>query len=618
MALPKRYVAIDTETTGLNVWRGHRPFAVSMASPGGGKAYWRVEPGKVHTIRRLVDTLRNPNIDKVFQNAKFDLHMFQACGIEVKGQVWDTMILAHLLDGRQEVNLEALSRKYLPLQEGKVVDEVINWFIERKIPKSKRDFYELPPALLKKRAQGDVHLTLLLFERMFPTVQHYFPYLLKLEHDLIPVVMRMEARGITIDFDEIDKQEEHYDKIVTEVVEFCEEAVGYEGFRLSAPTDVHDLFDRAGLLDRILALPARRGKTKMGAPKCNEVNLLVMRHPYAYMVLAGRAATKLRDNFLVDMRAHATDGVIHPDFNQIGAKTGRFSCSKPNLQNIPVDGDTRSGWTSEEADDSYEMTGLRISPHLHKIFKVRPGYAHIHADKQQGEVRMMAHYTNDPVMMEIFASGISIHDGLCMRLYGEVSKTLKWRTKRLVFGYMYGAGADTIAMRMGATVREAKQVIRRLQGQLPGLVPWRTKLEEMVHRQGYVETVHGRRHYLGHSEAYKTINRMCQGTLADEMKGRMIAVDHYLRDYDIDGRIILNIHDDLCIEIERRAVPEHLGPLYDLMQDSDAPYNVRMVSALELTTTDWGDAKEVEDPYNVKRIKQLVSGNSKPPHTRRR
>jgi DNA polymerase-1 len=602
LTMPTKFAAVDTETNGLDIWHGGRMFAAGAVLSNGQEHFWR---GEFSGLRAL---LEDETCDKVFHNAKFDLRMLEAKGFKVRGRVWDTMIFAHLLDGRdagKPLGLDPVSRKYLPNEYRKIVDEINVWFDEHGIEKRmrRRNFENLPNEILQKRNVGDARITGALFKRFFKTVAHHFGFLLEQEHELINVVRSMEDVGIAVDPEEIELQDKHFLEIEEDVLLYCEGVVGGD-FNMNSREHQIELLKRSGAWEQLVAFVKDSPDRQTGAsrpnkiiPKLDDWNLRNLHHPSAHMLLLGKAASKMRSTFIDQARRYQVDGVLHPNFNQLGTTTGRFSCSNPNLQNIPIEGDRRTAYTEEEAEEAFEMTGTNYAPHLKRLFVVRPGKAHIHSDKKQAEMAMLAHYTNSQTMMDIFASGESIHDGICKRLYGEWTKGLKTRTKAVVFGYQYGAGLKTLARKIGGTVQDAKATRNRLGRIMPELPKWQAELAEQVEQVGYLTTIHGRRHYLRRHEAYMGPNRMCQGSVGDEIKSRMIALHKMFKAESIDAQILLNIHDDIASQSAigdlHRAVPR----IYEVMHETSKPYRLPLASSLDITYTRWSDLKEVEKPY---------------------
>jgi DNA polymerase I len=598
MAVLPNFVAIDTESNGLNVWRGHRAFAAAAVWPSGAKKYWR---GDLSGLRAV---LEDETLDKVFHNAKHDLRMLEWGGFNIRGKVWDTMILGHLLDGREAttggLSLDKMSIRFLPSNKRKVVDEIEKWFDDNKYGSKQRYglFHELPPALLEKRCVGDTELTCDIFARLYPTVSTIFPFLLEQEHRLLHVVRRMEDRGVLIDYDEIEKQRDNFDRMIEDVTQWAEGVIGRESFSIASKADQILLLERGGCLNQI------RDRTKTGQPKLDDAGLRSLHHPVAYMLMLGKTAIKMRGTFLGQMEDAAVNGVLHPSFNQVGTCTGRFSCSNPNLQNIPIEAQGgRSSYTSLERSESYDMTGMDYAPHLKRIFKCRTGYAHIHSDKKQAEMFTLGHYANDRKMLDLLNKCIdtdgSIHEEICMAVFGEVNKGLKTRTKVVIFGYLYGAGIARTARTMGASVAEATSIRNRLGRMFPGLPDCQKQWEKETRARGYVETVHGRRHYLGGDEAYIATSRVCQGTVGDEMKSRMIALDEFYAQHCPDAGIILNIHDDLGTQLPIEDAPRLAGDIKRIMEETSRPFRIRLPSSLDITYTCWSDLQEIADVNNI-------------------
>lgn len=583
MNLPNKYVAIDTETTGLSVWHGARVFAAAACFPDGQQLMWRGD------FSGLDEILSDPSIAKVFTNAKFDLRMLRFSGfMPVRGTVWDTMILCHLLDGRdagRNLSLDATSRKYIPRVAHKLTKEIDTWFEEHGTPKRQRDFSRLPHDILRKRVIGDANLTLRLFERVYSTVAELFPFLLAQEHRLIDVVTKMENRGLWLDDEDAAQQVELFDAIVEDVQQYCDGIIGYDDCNTSAYKVQVELLKASNCLDDI------RDRTKTGRYKLNDINMRRIPHPTPHMILIGKASSKMADTFIAGIQRFAVDEVVHPNFNAVGTKTGRFSCSKPNLMNIPIESHRRATYTAEEAEELKQLTGYEHHPHIKHMFKCRPGFLHLHVDKTQAEIAVMAHYTKCQPIIDMFARGESIHNAMCHRLFNEWTEGLKTRTKNTIFGYMYGAGLATIADLIGGgcTIDEARELKQRLLHILPDLPRWNSELTKQVYEQGYVKTIHGRRHYLGSHETYMAMNRMCQGTVGDEIKNRMIAIDDYLIATDTPGTILLNIHDDIAVELPIETCERTIPDIHRIMNETVMPYILPQPAACKITTTRWSN-----------------------------
>lgn len=599
ITLPTNLVSIDTETTGLNPWKGHRVFCLNISMPDGTEVYWHKDhnPGTRHIVDRI---LRDPTLHKVMQNSIFDVRMLEYSGFPtIRGPVWDTMIFGHLLDGRDArggLNLNSLCIKYLPDKFRKVKKEVDDWFASKGMQdRSDLDFSLLPKELVQKRVQSDSRLTLMLFNRFYNTVRKLFPYMLWLEHRLLRVIYRMEDRGIMIDPVEIERQYDLFSSVEEEILEFFEDYLDAQFISLSSKDVLEKIAAKSGM-DKILAnMPNASKSDRTGRISLNADNLMKTKHPAGYMILAARAALKMRDTFLAQAERFQIDGVLHPGWKQCGTLSGRFSCVRPAMQTIPKDADSRPGWTTEETADFVKMTGMLVEQHVKRIFVSRPGYVHMHSDKAQAEMCVLAHYANDPVLSEIVSSGNSIHTELCQRLYGTVTEGLRTRVKAVVFGFVYGAGLPTTAKKIGEDISVARDTRDRLGMMVPGLGTWNNQLKRDIMSLGYVQTIHGRRHYLGRHEDYMAVNRMCQGTIGDEVKSRMVAIDQYLDSVNRPGNVLMNIHDDVCTEIEEGQVERHLPEVYRIMQETSHEFNVPLASDCSITYGSWAHKIKVKN-----------------------
>ncbi len=597
MQLPN-FVAIDTESNGINVWRGARMFSASACFADGRTLFWRDE---FSGLRELLD---DPTIHKVFHNEKHDLRILEYSGFKVRGPCWDSMVMCHLMDGRKagkQLALEHASARYLPADMRKVVTEVDQWFDSQRIAEDDRgsSFHLLPPDLLRRRNVGDAALTAGLFKRLYRTCMYTFPFLMELEHELLYVVKDMEERGVLVDPDEIEIQRQYFDSIVEDVLRFCEGVVGDDFFNINSRAHQEEMLQKAGILHLIKERTNPSKSFPKGQISLKDQSLRQLHHPVAHMLLLGKAASKMSNTFLDQMARYHIECVLRANYNQLGTNSGRFSCSGPNLQNIPIEGDRRTSYTAEEAAESFEMTGVQYAPHLKRCFRCRPGFAHIHSDKKQAELVYLGHYSEDKNLCDIIRRGDGIHEGVCNLLYGELTKGLKTRTKAVVFGFCYGAGDPTLAVKIGSTVDEARRTRKRMEQMLPGLPKWKSRLEGLVKAQHYVETIHGRRHYLYDSQSYIAVNRMCQGSVGDEMKSRMVALYKWKQKHLPEMNITMNIHDDLCNEVPIEAVPDATPHIHRIMEETSKELIVPARSSLDITYTRWSDLQEITDVNNV-------------------
>jgi DNA polymerase-1 len=565
-------------------------FSAAAAFPDGKRMFWNR-----NFDSSFWDILADPTIDKVFHNAKFDMRMITITDHEIRGRIWDTMIFGHLLDGRDSrgsLNLDSMSRKYLPSEYRKVVSEVDQFFEKRGISKkSSRDFSLLPEDILKARVVGDVNLTLRLFARLYATVAKTFPLLLEQEHRLIPVIFEMENRGIVVDLEKVRQQQIEFDEIAEDADEFCKGVLNWDYFNINSGDHQLALLKTADL-DKLIP-----EKTKTGRPKLSAFNLLQLHHPIAHMLLMGKTATKMSGTFLGQILDHNTDSVIHPSYNQTGTTTGRFSCSKPNLQNLPIEGGHRLTGTQAELDEVFEMTGRIHRPRIRSLYRVRPGYLHLHSDLDRAELVALGHYSNDAFLIEVLTRPDSdVHAELARHVFGDSDtdyKALRRRIKDMVYGVIYGAGDKRLATRTGGNILKARAMKKRLLDMIPGLSRWLAGLERQIAHRGYIETTHGRRHYFSRRESYKAVSGACQGTVGDEIKTRMVDVGEHFLASGL-GKILLNVHDEIAAEIPIEAAEDAAIEMHKRMNRNAIKWRIPLRASLEVASESWGQLTSAE------------------------
>lgn len=583
MQLPTHFVAIDTETTGLYHWRGHRVFAAAAAFPDGKTRFWREDFSGLKAI------CEDSTVDKVFHNAVFDWGMLEAMGIQLRGRIWDTMILAHLMNASKPLNLDFSAKHYLPPQFRKVTEEVEVWFNERKFTKQQKStgFKLLPHDLLKRRVVGDAVCTLALFKKLFGVVAKRHTRLLIQEHKLLSITREMSETGLEIDFDAVDNQRKELNAIVKDAADFFEGLTGNDEFNPSSPTQVKKLLIQHGLED---AFP----KTEKGNIKTDAMALRSVCHPITLNIIAHRTASKLLSSFINSIPELAVNGVIHPAFKQTGTKTGRYSCTEPNAMNLPNESEARLGWDEQEVQSLEQLTGSRLGNHIKRIFKVREGMVHLHSDKSKIEVAMLAHYSRDTFLINALKKGYDLHSEISRLLFNSVDHHFRRRAKDTVFSYQYGAGIKTMAARLKITEAEARQLRNTLAMKIPALPKFRAKLEREALMQGYVRTDLGRNHYLSRQDGYKAVNYMCQSTAGDEVKSRMVALHVEFKKRNWPCKILLNVHDDIGIQCPKELAVEAAVVMHKIMEETSIPYRVPLPSSLEVCLTSWADAHSVD------------------------
>jgi len=488
----------------------------------------------------LVSTLSDPNHPKVFHDAKPFLRYLIDQGIAFDGLAFDCTIAAYLLNpASRSLSLHDMAEEFLGIE--------LDSPDER--GQGTLDFGGGPDIdIAGRRAVAVAKLAAVLGEQ----IGSERDLLDRFELPLVGVLARMEAIGILIDRDYLQ----------TLGTDIRAQLADLENDVYAAAGSVFNINSTAQLrtvLFEELGLPVLR-KTPKGAPSTDHGVLvkLAEAHPMVAMLLKYRELEKLRSTYIEGyLPLIAFDGRIHTRFNQTAAATGRLSSDNPNLQNIPVRSET--GRT------------------IRRAFVAEPGWRFVVADYSQIELRVLAHLSLDPGLIEAF-EGVSadIHTETAARVFGveaaSVTSEMRRRAKAINFGLLYGMEAYGLAERLEISREEAAQHIAEYFAQFPKVQDYLASVVSEARSRGYTETMFGRRRYLPElsSDNYRirqmgermALNAPVQGSAADIIKKAMIDLDEALE--PLQARMLLQIHDELVIE----APPEEQEQATRLLRDT--------------------------------------------------
>lgn len=401
--------------------------------------------------------------------------------------------------------------------------------------------------------------------------------LLEIELPLARVLADMESLGFLVDTDGIERFGEQLEERIDQIVKEIYELVGYE-FNLNSPKQLGEaLFVKLGL-------PAGK-KTKSGYSTNAEVlENLRDRHPAVSLLLEYRQLSKLKSTYCEGLiKAVAEDGRIHTSFNQTETRTGRISSTEPNLQNIPV--------------------RTELGSQMRRFFVAPEGRVLCDADYSQIELRVLAHMSDDPAMIEAFHSGADIHTATAAQVFGvpveEVTSVMRSSAKAVNFGIVYGIGAFSLAKDIGVSFGEAKQYIENYLTRYSGVKAYMSQVVSQAQERGYVETALGRRRYLPELNSSNhqlrsfgervARNAPIQGTAADIIKIAMIRVWSRLRAEKLDARLILQIHDELIVEASQADAAKASEIL---SQEMERAYEMKVPLPVDVHIGgDWYEAK---------------------------
>jgi DNA polymerase-1 len=536
--------AIDTETTSLD-YMNAEIVGISFAIEPGRAAYVPLAhdyPGAPMQLARepvlaaLRPLLEDPAHAKLGQHLKYDLHVLQNHGIALRGQRFDSMLESYVLNSTATLhNMDAMARHYLGI-------ETIHFEDVAGKGAKQLTFNQVEVARAAEYAAEDADVTLRLHAALWPQLQA-LPRLAALytdiEQPLVPVLQRMEHTGVLLDRDMLRRQSGELAGRLLELEASAHHAAG-QTFNLESPKQLQQiLFEK-------MQIPVLR-KTPTGQPSTAEDVLeeLAEAHALPRLILDYRALAKLRSTYTEKLpeQINARTGRVHTSYHQAVAATGRLSSTDPNLQNIPI--------RTEE--------GRRIR----QAFIAPDGYLLLAADYSQIELRIMAHLSADAGLLRAFAADGDVHRATAAEVFAtlpdQVSAEQRRSAKAINFGLIYGMSAFGLARQLGITRGAAQQYVELYFERYPGVKRYMDETRARAKRDGYVETVFGRRLYLPDIRARNralqqyaersAINAPMQGTAADIIKRAMIGVDAWCAQTAGAARLIMQVHDELVLEV---------------------------------------------------------------------
>ncbi len=487
------------------------------------------------TLAKLKPWFEDVHKLKLAQNAKYDEHILLNHGIQVRGIAHDTLLEDYVLESHKPHDMDSMAMRFLDEKTIKFED------VAGKGAKQ-IGFDEVSIEAASEYSAEDSDVTLRLHHAIWPQVAQddKLKYIYEsLELPTREVLVRIERNGVLIDGSLLQKQSHELGLQVNALEQKAYELAG-QPFNLGSPKQLGEI------LFAKLGMPVKR-KTATGQPSTDEAVLseLAEDFPLPKLLLEHRSLSKLKSTYTdkLPKMVNPNTGRVHTNYGQATAITGRLSSNDPNLQNIPVR-------TSQGRE-------------IRKAFIAPPGSVIVSADYSQIELRIMAHISEDPSLLDAFAKGLDIHKATAADIFSlpisEITSEQRRYTKAVNFGLIYGMGAFGLASQLGIERNAAQQFIDKYFARYPGVAEYMQATRESARAKGYVETVFGRRLTLtdinggngprraGAERA--AINAPMQGTAADLIKLAMIAVDEWLARSGLRTKLIMQVHDELVLEV---------------------------------------------------------------------
>lgn len=458
---------------------------------------------------------------KYLHEAKAAWHMLAGRGIELHGIAHDTALAAYLLrPGQRTYALTDVYQRHLQKSLGAATEQ-LSLLDDNQLVEQAGAIMELAAELTSQLQEIDS-----------------FELYTDLELPLVSILARMEAAGIAVDRDVLETQRDAFIEQVNEQERAARELAGDDSLNLNSPKQLQ------AVLFETFDMPKTK-KTKTGySTAAKEIEQLAATHPHPFLdhLLAHREYQKMKTTLEGLIKTIQPDGRIHTTFNQTVTSTGRLSSTEPNLQNIPVR--TEAG------------------RQIRSAFVVGEGYETlITADYSQIEMRVMAHLSADPGLIEAYREGEDLHNYVGSKVFDvpvdEVTPELRRRVKAMSYGLVYGLSAYGLSQQLGIPAREAKEIMESYFERFGGVKRYLDEVVVQARKDGYTSTVFGRRRYLPELNSDNRVarenaeraalNAPIQGTAADIIKVAMIRVDKALE--GMASRVLLQVHDELVVEV---------------------------------------------------------------------
>ncbi len=564
------WVAVDTETTGLNEMRadlvgislsvnaGHACYIPLAHKPGGEDLFGddTLAEGQMPmetALTMLRPVLQDPSIVKIGQNMKYDAKILARNGIEI-APIDDTMLMSYALHGGLHGHgMDTLSERYLnhtPIPIKPLLGT----------GKSAKTFDQVPVEDAVAYAAEDADITLRLWQKFKPQLHaaKVTKVYEKLERPMVSVLGRMEMSGIKVDRDTLSRMSNAFAQKMAGLEAEIHELAG-ESFNVGSPKQLGEiLFDKMGIEG------GKRGKTGAYATGADVLEDLATEHELPARVLDWRQLSKLKSTYTDALQEHINPetGRVHTSYSIAGASTGRLASTDPNLQNIPI--------RTEE--------GRRIR----EAFVAEPGKVLVALDYSQIELRILAHIAGIPALKKAFDDGLDIHAMTASEMFDvpldEMTPEIRRQAKAINFGVIYGISGFGLARNLRIPRGEAQGFIDRYFERFPGIKDYMNDTKAFAKEHGYVQTLFGRKIHTPEINAKgpragfaqrAAINAPIQGTAADVIRRAMVRMPDAIA--DLPATMLLQVHDELLFEVDDGATEALIDAARDVMEGASDP-----------------------------------------------
>lgn len=583
-----KMISLDTESSGTDPMRA-RLVGISLAVKEGEGYYIPVGHMGLTTqlpmedvISQLTPALSDPKIEKIGHNLKFDALMLSNNGLDVAPLSFDTMLAQWIIDPASRVGLKEIAAVYLNADMTHI-EELIG------SGKNQMSMEQVPVSSAAPYAAADAEVCL----RLMPILKQKLierkslDVMMNIEMPLIPVLMGMEKTGITLDVDFLKRFSGEMGVRLNQIETQVYQAVGYS-FNLNSTQQLSKVLFETLRLEP----PDRNKKTASGHYSTSAAVLDELRgeHIVVDLLLEYRELAKLKSTYLETLptQINPKTGRVHTSFNQTGSVTGRLASSDPNLQNIP--------------------TRTEMGRQVRLGFVASPGHVLLSVDYSQIELRVVAHMSKDERMLAAFRAGQDIHTATAAAINNipieQVTPDQRRHAKAINFGLIYGMSAFGLSRGTGLTLGEAENFVREYFSDFPGVKQYLDGIRVLAARQGYVETLFGRRRYfpnlanpvnvaMRNREEREAINAPIQGTAADILKIAMLHLQPALDKAKSNAKLLLQVHDELVLEVPENELTETASLVQKVMSES-VTLSIPLITEAKCGVN-WGSMKPISE-----------------------
>ena len=547
------FVAVDTETTGLH-WTTDQAFGVSLAWDDKGIFIRNTDYGTNNIGTLLKALFAAEHKTYVFHNAEFDLHMMrETYGTDMPINILDTLRLAYLKNPAESHGLKDLGEAEFGPAAGAAEDTIKEYMKQYRL----KGYHQVPAEFMDPYAVLDTVLTKALAHLYIDDVMADCQFLFKVEHKLIPIIVKMEQEGLRVDIEYINQLLKEFRVEQRVIQDSIYEIIG-KPVEIASTKQLQEYF-----YDRLRITPP--AETETGQRSVNEKSLEKIQHPVgtkvAKLVLRWRSLGKLASTYLEPYK-DLYGGRVHPHWNATGARTGRFSSSGPNLQNIPKDDKIRRIFIpdNEFYDFDYSQVELRIAADI------------------SGQRNMIQAFKEDADMHSYTAAMVLSKE------IADVTPKERQIGKHLNFSVIYGSGSEGIQDKLEMTKIQADKVLNYFHSSFPQLRSKSRSLQKEAERNGYVRTLFGRKLPVNPDKTFTAGNYVVQGSAGDILKIALLKTAKYVD--SVGGKIRNTVHDQILFD---NIDETHGEELKTIMQDFNMSSEIPLKVDLQRSAVSWGD-----------------------------